>query len=202
MAEPRTIHDFFGFPQALFDMRYSAPGSPELANQIVDVVEPIWIGLDQDSWGLDHGAWSVLARMYPDADIPVVQLSLDASKEQQHHFDIGMRLDALRNDGVLVVCSGNIVHNLPMVNAALAQQGFDWAERFDTRVREIFTTGTSDELLGLPGDPDYALAVPTTDHYLPLLYLGGIAEAASARADVIIDGYAYGSLSMTSLVVS
>jgi 4,5-DOPA dioxygenase extradiol len=202
MAEPRTIHDFFGFPQALFDMRYSAPGSPELANQIVDVAEPIWIGLDQDSWGLDHGAWSVLARMYPDADIPVVQLSLDASKAQQHHFDIGMRLDALRNDGVLVVCSGNIVHNLPMVNPALAEQGFDWAERFDTRVREILMTGTSDELLGLPNDPDYALAVPTPDHYLPLLYLGGIAEAASARADVIIDGYAYGSLSMTSLVVS
>jgi 4,5-DOPA dioxygenase extradiol len=113
-----------------------------------------------------------------------------------------MRLDALRNDGVLVVCSGNIVHNLPMVNPALAEQGFDWAERFDTRVREILTAGTSDELLGLPNDPDYALAVPTPDHYLPLLYLGGIAEAASARADVIIDGYAYGSLSMTSLVVS
>ena len=138
----------------------------------------------------------------PGADIPVVQLSLDASKAQQHHFDIGMRLDALRNDGVLVVCSGNIVHNLPMVNPALAEQGFDWAERFDDRVRENLTTGTSDELLGLPSDPDYALAVPTPDHYLPLLYLGGIAEAASARADVIIDGYTYGSLSMTSLVVS
>lgn len=201
MATPRTIHDFFGFPQELFDMRYPAPGSPELAQQVVDVAAPIWIGLDHDSWGLDHGAWSVLARMYPAADVPVVQLSIDASKPQQHHFDIGVQLDALRADGVLVVCSGNIVHNLPMVKPALAEQGFDWAERFDTRVREIMTNGACDELLALPSDRDYALAVPTPDHYLPLLYLGGIAASAAARADVIIDGYAYGSLSMTSLAV-
>jgi len=202
MAAPRTIHDFFGFPQALFDMRYPAPGSPELADQVVAVAEPIWIGLDQDSWGLDHGTWSVLARMYPAADIPVVQLSLDASKPQQHHFDIGLRLDALRADGVLVVCSGNIVHNLPLVTPALAEEGFDWAERFDTRVRELMTTGAADELLGLPSHRDYDVAVPTPDHYLPLLYLGGIAASSGASADVIVEGYAYGSLSMTSLVVA
>jgi 4,5-DOPA dioxygenase extradiol len=94
MSAPRTIHDFFGFPQPLFDMRYPAPGSPELAQQVVDTAAPIWIGLDLDSWGLDHGAWSVLARMYPAADIPVVQVSVDASKPQRHHFDIGTRLDA------------------------------------------------------------------------------------------------------------
>ena len=131
MSAPRTIHDFFGFPQPLFDMRYPAPGSPALAQQVVDAAAPIWIGLDLDSWGLDHGAWSVLARMYPAADIPVVQLSVDASKPQRHHFDIGTRLDALRDDGVLVVCSGNIVHNLPMIAPALGETGFDWAQRFD-----------------------------------------------------------------------
>ena len=202
MTAPRTIHDFFGFPQALFDMRYPAPGSPELAERIVGAAAPMWIGLDYDSWGLDHGTWSVLARMYPSADIPVVQLSLDASKPQQHHFDLGVGLDALRSDGVLIVCSGNIVHNLGLVQPALAEAGFDWAERFDTRVREIMTTGTSDDLLALSRDRDYPLAVPTPDHYLPLLYLGGIAEAAGTRATVVIDGYAYGSLSMTSLVVA
>ncbi len=140
--------------------------------------------------------------MYPAADIPVVQLSLDASKPQQHHFDIGLRLDALRADGFLVVCSGNIVHNLPLVNPALAEEGFDWSERFDTRVREIMTSGSPDELLALPSNRDYDLAVPTPDHYLPLLYLGGIAASSGTRAAVIVDGYAYGSLSMTSLVVA
>ena len=202
MSAPRTIHDFFGFPQALFDMRYPAPGSPELAQQVVDVAAPIWIGLDLDSWGLDHGAWSVLARMYPAADIPVVQLSVDASKPQRHHFDIGTRLDALREDGVLVVCSGNIVHNLPMIAPALGETGFDWAQRFDERVRDMMTSGAAEDLLSLPDDPDYALAVPTPDHYLPLLYLAGIATAAGSKANVVVDGYAFGSLSMTSYVVS
>jgi 4,5-DOPA dioxygenase extradiol len=201
MAQPRTIHDFFGFPQALFDVRYPAPGSPELAQQVVDAAAPMWIGLDLDSWGLDHGAWSVLARMYPAADIPVVQLSVDASKAQRHHFDIGAKLDALRSDGVLVVCSGNIVHNLPMIDPALGTDGFDWAQRFDERVRELMTSGACDELLALPGHPDYDLAVPTPDHYLPLLYLAGIASAAASKARVVIDGYGYGSLSMTSYVV-
>ena len=201
MARPRTIHDFFGFPQALFDVRYPAPGSPELAQQVVDAAAPTWIGLDLDSWGLDHGAWSVLARMYPAADIPVIQLSVDASKPQRHHFDIGAHLDALRADGVLVLCSGNIVHNLPMVDPSLGADGFDWAHRFDERVRELMTTGACDALLALPEHADYDLAVPTPDHYLPLLYLAGVASAAASKADVVIDGYAYGSLSMTSYVV-
>jgi len=202
MSAPRTIHDFFGFPQALFDLRYPAPGSPELAQQVVDTAAPIWIGLDLDSWGLDHGAWSVLARMYPQADIPVVQLSIDASKPQRHHFDIGARLDALRADGVLVVCSGNIVHNLPMIAPALGGTAFDWAQRFDDRVREIMTSGPAEDLLELPDDPDYDLAVPTPDHYLPLLYLAGIASEAGSKANTVVDGYAFGSLSMTSYIVS
>ncbi len=202
MDAPRTIHDFFGFPQALFDMQYPAPGSPELAREIADAVSPTWVGLDHDSWGLDHGAWSVLARMFPAADIPVVQLSLDGSKPQRHHFDLGVGFDKLRSGGVLVVCSGNIVHNLPLVDPTVAEAGFDWAERFDTRIREVMTEGTSDDLLAMPDDTDYDLAVPTPDHYLPLLYLGGIAEAAGTRAEVLVDGYTYGSLSMTSLVVA
>ena len=202
MTEPRTIHDFFGFPPALFDMEYPAPGSPELAGQIVEVAAPLWVGLDHDSWGLDHGTWSVLARMYPEADIPVVQLSLDASKPHEHHYELGIHLDALRRDGVLVLCSGNIVHHLGKIDPSKPESGFPWAERFDTRVREIMTEGAPSELLGLRSHPDFPLAAPTPDHYLPLLYLGGIADAAGTKAEVVIDGYAYGSLSMTSLLVA
>ncbi|MET7806403.1 4,5-DOPA dioxygenase extradiol [Micromonospora chersina] len=197
MPRPRTIHDFYGFPQQLFDVRYPAPGLPELAEEISDVVHPTWVGADLDSWGIDHGTWSVLTHAFPDADIPVVQLSINAFKPFDYHLDLGARLAPLRERGVLVVASGNVVHNLGGVDPRLTDEGFDWARRFDDAARETVQDAPT-EAARLDGHRDFGLAVPTPDHFLPLLYLAGLAGAAGDRPDVLVDGYAYGSLSMTA----
>src|SRR5919112_2270092 len=126
MPRPRTIHDFFGFPQELFDVQYPAPGMPDLAAEISDVVKPTWVGADVDSWGIDHGTWSVLVHAFPDASIPVVQLSINADKSIDHHLQLGAKLAPLRERGVLVVASGNVVHNLGVMNPSLADEGYDW----------------------------------------------------------------------------
>ncbi|HEY8058246.1 MAG TPA: 4,5-DOPA dioxygenase extradiol [Acidimicrobiales bacterium] len=197
MARPRTIHDFFGFPDELFAVEYPAPGLPDLADEVAEVAEPVWVGADADSWGLDHGTWSVLVHMFPDADIPVVQLSINANEPFDYHVDLGARLAPLRERGVLVVASGNVVHNLRAVNWSTPDAGFDWAQRFDEDAR-VAMTSTPGEIGRLRGHADFAAAVPTPDHYLPLLYLAGLADAAGTPAEILIDGYAYGSLSMTS----
>ncbi|MFC0032782.1 4,5-DOPA dioxygenase extradiol [Micromonospora chaiyaphumensis] len=197
MPRPRTIHDFYGFPQQLFDVRYPAPGLPELAEEISDVVHPTWVGADVDSWGIDHGTWSVLTHAFPDADIPVVQLSINAFKPLDYHLDLGARLAPLRERGVLVVASGNVVHNLGGVDPRLADEGFDWARRFDDAARETVRDAPT-EVARLDGHRDFDLAVPTPDHFIPLLYLAGLAGAAGDRPEVLVDGYAYGSLSMTA----
>jgi 4,5-DOPA dioxygenase extradiol len=200
MPRPRTIHDFYGFPRELFDVQYPAPGLPELAEEISDVVHPTWVGADVDSWGIDHGTWSVLTHAFPDADIPVVQLSINAFKPLDYHLRLGAQLAPLRERGVLIVASGNVVHNLGGVNRALVDEGFDWAQRFDEAAREVML-GAPTEVARLDAHHDYSLAVPTPDHFIPLLYLAGVAGDGDHRPEVLVDGYAYGSLSMTAYTV-
>jgi len=200
MPLPRTIHDFYGFPPALFDVQYPAPGLPELAEEASDVVHPTWVGADLDSWGIDHGTWSVLTHAFPAADIPVVQLSINAFRPMDFHLQLGARLAPLRERGVLIVASGNVVHNLRGVNPRMLDEGFDWAQRFDEAAKAVMLDEPT-EAVRLDGHRDFGLAVPTPDHFIPLLYLAGLAGATETRPDVLVDGYAYGSLSMTAYTV-
>lgn len=195
MARPKTIHDFYGFPEELYRVEYAAPGDPELAGEIAEAVKPTWVGSDKDSWGIDHGTWSVLVHAFPDADIPVLQLSINATKPFDYHFDLGARLAPLRERGVLVVGSGNVVHNLGRIDWAQPDAAFDWAREFDDEAAGIMT-GTPDALPRLQDHDDFAMAAPTPDHFIPLLYLAGLAAAAGDTAHVLVDGYAMGSLSM------
>ena len=200
MTAPRTIHDFRGFPKELFDVRYPAPGDPALARRMRDLLSPIAVGLDE-SWGLDHGTWSVLAHLIPSADVPVVQLSLDATQRAGWHYELGKRLAPLREEGVLVLGSGNVVHNLGAVDWSPAAKPYDWAIEFDKRVRDCVLRSDHGPLLdyeesGRAG----ALSVPTPDHYLPLLYVLA-QQREDESASIPVDGIELGSISMMSVVV-
>lgn len=196
MAHPRTIHDFYGFPQELNDYRYPAPGSPELAEEVVELLRPDVIELD-DSWGLDHGTWSVLTHAFPHADVPVVQLAINARQPFEYHMSVGRRLAALRDSGVVIVGSGNLVHNLGRLDWSAPNAAFDWAERFEATTRAVIL-GSPGEAATLRDDPDYRMAAPTPEHFIPLLYFAALADEAAESAEVLVDGFAYGSISMTA----
>jgi 4,5-DOPA dioxygenase extradiol len=200
MPQPRVIHDFYGFPPELFAFDYPASGSPEVAREVVDVLRPSHVGMDQDSWGLDHGTWSVLAHVFPRADIPVLQLSIHAAAPLDYHIDLGARLAPLRDRGVFIVGSGNVVHNLRRIDWSYGDRGFDWGERFDAHVREVMTTRPA-ALAEVERHADYSLAVPTTEHFLPVAYLAGLCMAAGETARPFAQGCTLGSLSMTSYLL-
>lgn len=200
MPRPRTIHDFRGFPQALFDMRYPAPGSPELAARVAELLAPTPVRADLD-WGLDHGAWSVLAHLFPAADIPVVQLSLDRKLDLAGHADLARRLDPLRDEGVLIIGSGDVVHNLRTFDPARPTGGFDWAVRFNDHIKDRVAAGDLAALIAYRSHPDAALAAPDFEHFAPLVYAAALRRETD-RIEVLTDEIQYGSISMTAFAFS
>lgn len=198
---PPTIHDFGGFPEELFEVEYPAAGSPELARRVQDLLAPASIRLD-DTWGLDHGTWAVLKHVFPAADIPVVQLSIDASQPPSYHYEIGKRLMPLREEGVLVIGSGNIVHNLRAYGWESRDiRPFDWAQRFEDQIRECLRQGDHATLIDYQHfGPDAQLAVPTPDHYVPLLYVIGL-HGEEEQVSFPVQGMDGGSVSMLAVRV-
>lgn len=204
MPHPRTIHDFGGFPQALFEVRYPAPGSPALARRIQQLLAPIAVRLDEDEtqgWGLDHGAWAVLKHAFPKADIPVVQLSIDATQPPEWHYALARRLTPLRDEGILITGSGNIVHNLRRLRWTENTLPYDWAQRFSDHVRNHLIAGNHAVLIDyLSAGEDAHLSVPTPDHYLPLLYV--IAQQqAGETVSFAVEGIEMGAIDMATVVV-
>lgn len=198
---PRTIHDFGGFPRELYQVQYPAPGDPELARRVKTLLEPLQVNLD-NSWGLDHGTWSVLRHAYPAADVPVVQLSIDETQPSSFHFEIGRRLAPLRDEGILIVGSGNLVHNLHAYAwGRHVSDPYDWAIRFENEAKEMMLAGEYKPLINYETlGPEASLSIPTPDHYLPLLYV----IATRQQGEVItfpIEGVDGGSISMLSVQI-
>jgi len=196
MDQPKTIYDFSGFPPELYEKKYPAPGSPGLARLIQGTVKQAQVRLDQ-TWGLDHGAWSVLRRLFPNADIPVVQLSLDRAQAPAFHYALGKELRALRNKGILIVGSGNIVHNLRMM--AWQDQAHDWAIEFDETIKQLILSGDHDSIVHYENLGKAArLAVPTNEHYLPLLYVLAVQDRQDP-VRFLADRVTLGAISMRSV---
>lgn len=200
MPHPRTIHDFGAFPKALFDQQYPAPGDPRLAARVAEILAPLSVKLDQN-WGLDHGAWSVLVKAFPDADIPVVQLSMDMGQDADYHFQVGQALRPLRDEGILIVASGNVVHNLSRMDWNAHDRGFDWAQQFQDYVTDALLNDTPNAVIRYEQAGRAAvLSVPTPDHYWPFLYALG-ARQDDDPLQIATHYLEYGSLSMLSFVL-
>jgi 4,5-DOPA dioxygenase extradiol len=199
MQTPRTIHDFGGFPQELFEVKYPAQGDPEIASRVRDLLAPVPVGLDM-RWGLDHGTWSVLCHVFPDADVPVVQLSIDATQPAAFHYELGKRLAPLRDEGILIIGSGNIVHNLHAYAwGRQAVEPLNWAVRFETLARELLMTGNHKPLVEYEAlGRDALLSAPTPDHYLPLLYVIAL-QREGDDVTFPVEGFDGGSISMLSV---
>lgn len=196
---PRTIHDFGGFPRELYQVQYPAPGHPELANRILRLLDQQRIQID-NSWGLDHGTWSVFRHVYPEAGVPIVQLSIDETKPPQFHFELGRSLQPLRDEGVLIAGSGNLVHNLHTYAwGRHAPEPFDWAVRFETLAKELLVAGDFDPLINYESlGRDAVMSIPTPDHYLPLLYVIG-ARRKDDAVSFPVEGVDGGSVSMLAV---
>jgi 4,5-DOPA dioxygenase extradiol len=200
MNNPQTIHDFGGFPKVLFDVQYPAPGSPELAKETAESIHKTAVHLDHD-WGLDHGTWSVVRHMYPEANIPVLQLSIDYTQKPRFHYELGAELSALRKKGVLIIGSGNMVHNLGILNWNRPDAGYDWAVEMNETFKKLITEGNHTQLIDYEGLGEAArLSVPTPEHYLPLLYTLGLQEK-DEPVTLFNDKTLMGSISMTSLKI-
>ncbi|HMN45131.1 MAG TPA: 4,5-DOPA dioxygenase extradiol [Povalibacter sp.] len=201
MEHPRTIHDFYGFPPELFAQNYPAPGSPEIARRVQDVLRPLPVAAD-GQWGLDHGTWSVLVHVYPQAQIPVLQLSIDARQSPEFHYRLGERLAPLRDEGVLILGSGNVVHNLRRLDWNASGSGYPWATQFNDTLREALARGDHRAAIDYEQSGEAArLSVPTPEHYLPLLYVLG-AGGTDAQVSFPTDGIELGSISMLSVLCS
>jgi 4,5-DOPA dioxygenase extradiol len=201
MTAPRTIHDFGGFPRELYEVRYPAPGDPALARRVQSLLAPLPVEPDEQ-WGLDHGTWSVLRHLYPDADVPVIQLSMDERQPASFHREIGRRLAPLRDEGVLVLGSGNVVHNLHAYAWGRHQaEPYPWAVRFENCVRQLVELGDDDPLVAYESlGPDALLAAPTPEHYLPLLYVMGLRRPGET-VGFPVSGFDGGSISMLAVQV-
>jgi len=201
MQTPKTIHDFGGFPPALYEIEYPAPGDPKLAARVIDLLVGTAVGADTTEWGLDHGTWSVLKHVYPQADIPVVQLSIDGTQPLAYHYELAKSLAPLRDEGVLVVGSGNVVHNLRMAMRAEGAGPFIWATRFNESVRSRLIAHDHAALTNMAAlGEDGSMSIPTPEHYLPLLYVIALQRADDAL-QVLVDGIELGSISMLSIAL-
>jgi 4,5-DOPA dioxygenase extradiol len=201
MEAPRTIHDFGGFPPELYKVQYPAPGAPQLAARVKSLLAPLSVELDH-GWGLDHGTWSVLCHVFPHADVPVVQLSIDETKPPKFHYETGKLLAPLRDEGILIIGSGNIIHNLHTYAWGRHEvKPFDWAVRFETLARDLLLKGDDGPLVSYESlGRDALLAAPTPDHYLPLLYVLGL-RRPGGQITFPVEGFDGGSISMLSVKI-
>lgn len=203
MASPKTIHDFGGFPQALYQVEYPAPGSPELAQRLAELLAPAPVTLDTEEWGFDHGSWGVVIKMYPEADIPMVQLSVDSRKSALWHYEMGRKLAQLRDEGIMLIASGNVVHNLRAIRWQGNSQPYPWAIAFNDYVKQNVTwQGEAGQhpLVNFLDHEDAVLSNPSVEHFLPLLYILG-AWDGKEPVSLPVEGIEMGSLSMLSVQV-